>query len=135
MPYKDPEKRAEYHREYYRPYMRKVRERDPKKQRESTLAWKLRRQFGLTIDDYWAMLKAQDGRCAICGERETWQRKSRFEKSGKLTFMLGVDHDHQTGKVRALLCRGCNAGLGNFGDSVERMERAIAYLREHKQNL
>lgn len=135
MPYKDPEKRAEYHREYYRPYIRKVRERDPKKFREYMAGWRLKKQYGLDASAYWEMVKSQDGRCAICGQQETVQRRSRYEKTGKLTFALAVDHDHQTNRVRGLLCRACNTGVGAFGDSIERMEAAIAYLREHKQTL
>jgi len=70
------------------------------------------------------MLEAQQYSCAICG--------TAFElyDNGK-TFR--VDHDHETNEVRSLLCQSCNLGIGHFGDSVELMQEAIAYLRFHKQ--
>ena len=62
------------------------------------------------------MLEAQDGRCAICGNKP---RKRR----------LDVDHNHKTGKVRGLLCRRCNhKGLGAFHDSYQVVQIAEAYL-------
>lgn len=58
------------------------------------------------------------------------QRSAKATRHG--TFSLHIDHDHETGKVRALLCHACNKGLGQFGDSIERLEQAIVYLKQHK---
>ncbi len=69
-----------------------------------------------------AMWISQDGVCAICRRPET------FITTGQGPCRLSVDHDHKTGKVRGLLCRDCNVGLGNFGDSGERLRNAAAYL-------
>jgi hypothetical protein len=44
-------------------------------------------------------------------------------------FELVVDHDHNTGAVRGLLCHSCNTGLGHLGDSVETLARALDYLQ------
>jgi hypothetical protein len=63
------------------------------------------------------MTTDQEGKCAICGSLER---------------RLVIDHDHETGKVRALLCWGCNVGLGYFGDSPEMMMEAIAYVKQYR---
>jgi hypothetical protein len=71
-------------------------------------------RHGLTRDELDALYKASNGLCDICGrEPARW---------------LNVDHDHETGKVRGLLCLACNTGLGNFQDSVEWLQKAIEYL-------
>ena len=76
-------------------------------------------QYGITPDRYEALLSEQDGRCAICGtDRPSLNRETMFF----------VDHDHQTGAVRGLLCTNCNTGLGKFGDDPDRIRAAIAYL-------
>ncbi len=80
------------------------------------------RQYGMTLDDYDAMLAAQGGVCAICGSAEPGGSGGRF----------AVDHDHATGDVRGLLCAKCNTGLGLFGDDVPRMVKGIVYLAAHK---
>jgi hypothetical protein len=74
-----------------------------------------KRRYGITLDQYEQMLADQGGVCTIC------RRPSVFE-------YLAVDHDHQTGVIRALLCQHCNAGLGNFRDSPELLAAAAAYL-------
>lgn len=76
------------------------------------------RRYKMTPDDYKRMLEAQNGRCMICGIEQQHH--------------LHVDHDHGTGLVRALLCRSCNNGLGGFKDSIEHLEAAIAYLKQHR---
>lgn len=78
-------------------------------------------RYGLTVADYRAMFAAQDGNCAICGEAETAQREGRRQS-------LSVDHDHETGEVRGLLCLRCNTGLGLFLDDPLRLLAAIEYL-------
>lgn len=72
-----------------------------------------REKYGLTADEIAAMHTKQDGRCAICGD----QRK------------LGVDHDHATGAVRALLCTPCNTALGLLKENPTRIRAALAYLK------
>lgn len=76
----------------------------------------LRRRYGLTVEIYKQMLEQQHYVCAIC---------NREDSLGNLS----VDHDHETGKVRALLCRECNSGLGKFDDDAELLERAARYVR------
>lgn len=73
------------------------------------------KKYGLTQDDYDAMLQDQRGACAICNEP--------MDKPH-------VDHNHTTGKVRGLLCQHCNMGLGHFRDSPLRLRLASAYLEK-----
>lgn len=82
---------------------------------------KLRAKFGLSSADLMAMLDAQRGRCAICGE---------LPKRKRLAF----DHCHATGKPRAFLCHPCNNGLGLFRDDPALLKKAIDYLRAHSRH-
>jgi hypothetical protein len=77
------------------------------------------RRYGITPEDYDERLASQGGRCAIC--RTT-------EPSGKANSYFHVDHDHETGVVRGLLCGRCNGALGLFGDDVANLLRAADYL-------
>lgn len=95
----------------YNARMREYRKANP----EAGRADHLRRKFDLTIEEYEQLLAAQGGRCAIC-RREP----------GKIS--LHVDHDHETGEVRGLLCFRCNGGAGQFKEDVELLARAIDYL-------
>jgi hypothetical protein len=72
----------------------------------------LTRRYGIGAAEVDALIAAQDGKCAICG----------------VGVPEHVDHDHVTGRIRGMLCFSCNGGLGQFGDSVERLRLAIAYL-------
>lgn len=87
----------------------------------------LKRTYGITLAQYEDMVKAQDNKCAICGQLET-----RKEKKYDFVCRLCVDHDHITGKVRALLCHDCNTAIGKFKENVKVMKLAIAYLEHHK---
>ncbi len=77
----------------------------------------LRKKYGLTVEQYQAMVEEQGDVCAVCGQAET-------DKYG----MLHVDHDHVTNTVRGLLCTQCNTGLGKFRDDPELLFAAIRYL-------
>lgn len=78
--------------------------------------------YGITPEFYESLHKAQRGRCAICGGLGKRVRSD-------MRFCLHVDHDHATGRIRGLLCNNCNTVLGNAGDSVEVLQKAIAYLQ------
>jgi len=106
--------------EYNKRYRRAHREVYGTDYHNSTLQLK----YGMTTYDLAAMAEKQDHRCAICGEKEKEQRNG-------LVKHLAVDHDHKTGAVRELLCTACNKGLGHFDDDIDRMIKAIAYLRKH----
>lgn len=93
---------------------RKYRKNNPEKVYLKIRKSVLKRKYGITMDEYNAMLESQNGRCAICHQ----------EKSET----LAVDHDHKTGKVRGLLCSHCNQVIGFAEDNVELMESAIKYL-------
>jgi len=80
----------------------------------------LAQQYGLSLDDYDRMLGEQGGVCAICDQPET--RRYR----GKITNLV-VDHDHETGKVRGLLCSRCNVRLDELIGDLDWPERAMQY--------
>jgi len=77
--------------------------------------------YGVSPEQYAAMLEAQGGQCAIC-DSDQWPGKGNSPH---------VDHEHATGKVRGLLCTNCNNGLGNFGDDPARLRAAADYLEAH----
>jgi len=110
---KDPVKSAEASRRF--------RERHPEKKR-----WEHLRRYGISRADYDRLLEEQGSRCSICGT----DNPGRSSTGGEALFC--IDHDHESGAVRGLLCRQCNAGLGSFGDSPQRLEAAYSYLMERK---
>lgn len=75
----------------------------------------LRNNFGMTPEEYYELLELQRDVCAICGKDDGTRR-------------LAVDHDHETGEIRGLLCRKCNMGLGLLGDDPELVLNALRYL-------
>lgn len=88
------------------------------------------RRFGMTLDDYEAMLVAQGGVCAVCQQPET-----RTTRSGRV-MALAIDHDHRCcpgdgscGRcIRALLCANCNQAAGLLGEDAERIRQLADYL-------
>jgi len=80
----------------------------------------LQRNYNINLSDYKKMLKNQKERCAIC--------KNKF-KSSKNTH---VDHNHNTLKVRELLCSGCNAGIGLLKENIKTLKSAVEYIKRHE---
>lgn len=103
-------------REKTNAYAAKWRNENPEKMRVIYRKCQLKR-FGLTIEEFNALADAQGGVCAICGG------PPQKNKS------LAVDHCHETGIVRGLLCQKCNRAIGWLGDSLPALERATDYLR------
>jgi hypothetical protein len=84
--------------------------------RDKRCAYDLMRHYGLSSDDYDALFSSQQGKCAICNGDNGGRR-------------LHTDHDHETGKVRGLLCSNCNTAIGLLGDDIELLNKAVLYLK------
>ena len=82
------------------------------------------RKFGVAEHEYNEMVAVQGNCCAICRQKETAMRLGKVRA-------LAVDHDHETGKVRALLCSDCNVGIGKLKEDREILLAAIRYLDSH----
>ena len=137
MPHKDPEKYRAYQtayrkgnperlKGYYRKYADKLRaegrsRRSPTYYRKQNL-----RKYGLSVEDYIRLLEQQHGVCAICSQPEP---QIVNEKRRNLV----VDHNHQTGKVRGLLCTTCNVGLGMMQEDPVRLHSMIRYTEQHNE--
>jgi hypothetical protein len=110
-------------------YQRERRAKDPEKVRAITRRSRMRnatasaswtlRKYGVTAGDYFGIVAAQGGVCAICGKPESDPRRSR----------LSLDHNHTTGQIRGALCSRCNTAIGLLGDDPELIDTAAAYLR------
>ena len=83
--------------------------------------------YGLEYKDYVSMYSKQGGGCEICGTPI-----AKFKNNDGVPT-AHVDHDHATGVVRGLLCRGCNLGLGCFKDDPELLDAAIDYLLKSRE--
>jgi hypothetical protein len=77
----------------------------------------IRKKYGISIEEFNNLLNFQNNCCAICSK-----------PIQKLRRRMNIDHDHETGKVRGILCSGCNTGLGHLGDNVEGLKKALHYL-------
>lgn len=78
-------------------------------------------KYGITLEEFEAMEAAQDGLCALCASPGTPNGRSGTKR-------LSVDHCHETGRVRALLCNPCNVSLGLMKESPELLRKAADYL-------
>lgn len=76
------------------------------------------KKYGLSEQDYKSLIEKHNNQCAICGlkQSDTWR-------------LLSIDHNHETNKVRGLLCSNCNLGLGYFKDNIELLKGAIEYVK------
>ena len=84
-----------------------------------------RKKYGITLEQYNQILENQNGLCALCNQPET----AMHRKSGGKLRELAVDHCHETGKIRGLLCTKCNVMISNLGDTIERAEKLVKYMK------
>lgn len=99
--------------------------RDWERKNENKAYWISRNSYdktlyGLAKGERQKMLEEQRGLCAICEQMPRTKRG------------LHLDHNHETGQNRGLLCHGCNVAIGNFGDDIELLQKAIKYLKKYK---
>lgn len=137
-----PERKA-WRREYCKRWLNRGNNKDKhrlltqankKKESCKVKEWQrvIRNRFGLTSEQYYAMLDSQNGGCAVCGTHVPGGRsknKKRFH----------IDHDHRTGAIRGLLCLRCNLLLGHLTDTADGVESwarmAVSYLTKHKPRM
>jgi hypothetical protein len=112
----------EYHRKRYaanperhKRATRKYLKNNP----DSRLNTLLKSVYGITLCQYNALLKLQKNKCAICGVDST-----------KLRRRLDVDHDHNTGTIRGLLCNRCNQAIGLLGENKKNLTNALRYMEK-----
>lgn len=120
MPYKDNEKNKACKRRFNQSEEGKAYKHGwYVKNKNRAIASVFKKKYGISLSDYEALLERQNGVCAIC---------RRTCKSGR---NLAVDHCHETGKVRGLLCLECNRGIGALKDSIDLLTKAISYLKDN----
>lgn len=107
----------EKNKEHINAMERDKRAANPGRNREAVTRSQLKRLYGITVEQRDEMLGRQGGVCALCGGT---------------TKRMHVDHDHETGRVRAILCNACNLGLGQFKDDALLLAAASEYVRAHK---
>lgn len=103
---------------------KKQKEESYKRNKNKLKNNKLIRQFGITLDEYEAILESQNYKCIICGKTDLENKK-----------MLAVDHCHETGKNRELLCSSCNICIGFIEKNKLDINIIINYLNKHKSVL
>lgn len=110
--------RRQRHKERYNSdpaYREQLKDRQRKNREKNRLYLReywLKKTYGITLAEYDALLAAQDGKCAIC----------------KTELNLNLDHCHDSGKLRGILCNRCNQGIGYFRNDIHLLKSAIAYL-------
>ena len=107
-------------KEKYAKWARMDRAKDPSRYK----GYNLKRDFGLSLDDYNKMLVKQNNCCSICKQPETAKLKGKIKA-------LSVDHNHVTKKVRGLLCGLCNSALGKLKENKDIIKALLEYIEKH----
>lgn len=138
----DPDALKEARRSQYertgREYFAKRRKANPEERKRASKKYRerhadrvrdayLQKEYGITLARYEEMLVEQRGACAICGRTED----GIHPRTGR-PRRLAVDHCHDTGRVRGLLCLACNAAIGLVQHDEQRLLLAIEYLRRYR---
>jgi hypothetical protein len=99
---------------YTKERMRVFRQRHKPEHDRYLRHWYLRHKYKISIEEYESMLGEQEGHCKLCDRTEN----------------LCVDHCHDTGKIRGILCASCNVGIGNLQDDPDLLRKAAEYLEK-----
>lgn len=89
--------------------------------------WSLKKKYGISLNDFNIILEKQNGKCTICNKLMEEPSSTR----GQGLDVMALDHCHETGKIRSILCNACNKGLGMFNDDISLLENALKYIKEH----
>ena len=100
---------------------RKWRAEHPEKTKKYARKHFIRNRYGLEPLWHLSLLREHDFKCAICGATQSDASKAE----------LSIDHDHETGKIRGVLCGNCNNGLGRFKDDIDLLRKAVSYLEKY----
>jgi hypothetical protein len=136
MPYKDSEKCKKYIVQYRlnnKEHIKKQNNKYRSNNKEKIMTWRennksylkeysLNKLYGLSLEEYQKLLSDTGGFCPICNV------ELRFDGNYKNSAV--IDHNHLTGKVRGVTCRGCNCGLGQFKDNPLIVKKALDWLRK-----
>ena len=88
---------------------------------------RMKKKYGLEYGEYEKLWEESRGLCKLCGISLTRPERSK----GQVLSAACVDHCHTSGKIRGLICNGCNKGLGLFKDNIDLLQKAINYLKEN----
>ena len=114
-----------YRRNYQGRYRKNRKAKDPEAHRKRAQRNKWSQRYGITPEQYEERLRAQNGVCAVCYRSETMEHNGRIRP-------LVVDHDHNTNKVRQLLCQRCNLLVAQLENNQLLIEAALNYLKKHE---
>jgi hypothetical protein len=108
---------------YFKNYGKKYRDSHKQELFLKARARIIKQKYGITLDDYEYRLSLQEGKCAICkcGVENNYGRN------------LAVDHNHETGELRGLLCVDCNRALGLLQDNINNVQSAFSYLAQYNE--
>lgn len=112
------------HPEVSRATSKKSRDKRKDKNRLLHRKWHLKTNYGLTVEQYAEMYAVQGGVCAVCRRPETILRRGKVKS-------LEVDHNHETGQIRELLCGACNPALGLLKEDPLRIRALADYIERH----
>lgn len=124
----NPERAQETERNRVRDYSREIVRtkefRATPEGKRRTRGYRLKAEYGISLEQYEALLGEQAGVCAICHRPPSGENH--------VNRYLHVDHDHVTGKIRGLLCHPCNVAIGLLGDDPERIQSAASYVHHRR---
>jgi hypothetical protein len=107
-----------------RKQQKEVRDRYKQNHPEGAMDAHRQKKYGITPEQFHSLILKQNNCCAICGKPETIKWRGKIKK-------LAIDHNHDTGKIRGLLCHFCNVGIGQFRDSLPLLQKAMDYIKLH----